>query len=265
MIRFRNPISDMGILIENFKKMYIEFSNMDYFDLDNIAEFFAREQLASSSGYIGDEALKRSYQIKDDSRKSMKMQAKSYAELFRFLGWITSREKALNFNFTYLGLHVALSGDGAKSLFEQCLLGIEYPNHILDVKFPDINKPFVNMLIFAKNLDGKIHRDEILLGPMNLTNGYNSEEIEKKTEYLKKVRNSKSIDVLDDEIQKLADANGMQANSVRNLTRFVISALEYSGWFEKKNLKLYGKSSPFLVLTQKGYDTVSTARMLLSL
>ena len=85
MIRFRNPISDMGILIENFKKMYIEFSNMDYFDLDNIAEFFAREQLASSSGYIGDEALKRSYQIKDDSRKSMKMQAKSYAELFRFL------------------------------------------------------------------------------------------------------------------------------------------------------------------------------------
>lgn len=257
MIRFRNPISDMGILIENFKKIYIEFSNMDYFDLDNIAEFFAREQLASSSGYIGDEALKRSYQIKDDSRKSMKMQAKSYAELFRFLGWITSREKALNFNFTYLGLHVALSGDGAKSLFEQCLLGIEYPNHILDVKFPDINKPFVNMLIFAKNLDGKIHRDEILLGPMNLTNGYNSEEIEKKTEYLKKVRNSKSIDVLDDEIQKLADANGMQANSVRNLTRFVISALEYSGWFEKKNLKLYGKSSLFLVLTQKGYDTVS--------
>lgn len=257
MIRFRNPISDMGILIENFKKMYVEFSNMDYFDLDNIAEFFAREQLASSSGYIGDEALKRSYQIKDDSRKSMKMQAKSYAELFRFLGWITSREKALNFNFTYLGLHVALSGEGAKSLFEQCLLGIEYPNHILDVKFSDINKPFVNMLVFAKRLDGKIHRDEILLGPMNLTNGYSSEEIEKKIEYLKNIRASKKISILDAEIQKLADLNGMQTVSVRNLTRFVSSALEYSGWFEKKNLRLYGKSAPFLVLTEKGYDTVS--------
>lgn len=95
MIRFRNPISDMSILIENFRKMYIEFSNMDYFDLDNIAKFFAREQLASSSGYIGDEALKRSYLIKDDSRKSMKMQAKSYSELFRFLGWIMSGEKAI--------------------------------------------------------------------------------------------------------------------------------------------------------------------------
>ena len=75
MIRFRNTISDMNVLIENFKKMYVDFSNMDYFDLDNIAEFFAREQLASSSGYIGDEALRRSYLIKDDSRKSMKMQA----------------------------------------------------------------------------------------------------------------------------------------------------------------------------------------------
>ena len=256
MIRFRNPISNMGILIENFKKMYVEFSNMDYFDLDNIAEFFAREQLASSSGYIGDEALKRSYQIKDDSRKSMKMQAKSYSELFRFLGWITSRDKALNFNFTYLGLHVALSGEGAKSLFEQCLLGIEYPNHILNVKFSDINKPFVNMLVFAKRLDGIINRDEILLGPMNLSNGYSSEEIEKKIAYLQKIRESKKLSVLDGEIQKLADLNEMQTVSVRNLTRFVISALEYSGWFEKKNLKVYGKSSPFLVLTEKGQDTV---------
>lgn len=252
MIRFRNPISDMNILIENFKKMYVEFSNMDYFDLDNIAEFFAREQLASSSGYIGDEALKRSYLIKDDSRKSMKMQAKSYAELFRFLGWITSGEKALNFNFTYLGVHVAVSESGAKSLFEQCLLGIEYPNHVLDVKFHDKNKPFVNMLFFAKNLDGKIHRDEILLGAMNLKDGYSENEINRKLDYLKRIRETKSIDVLNSEIKKLAIENEMQENSVRNLTRFVISSLEFTGWFEKKKLKIYGKSRPFLVLTPKG-------------
>ena len=256
MIRFRNPISDMGILIQNFKKMYVEFSNMDYFDLDNIAEFFAREQLASSSGYIGDEALKRSYQIKDDSRKSMKMQAKSYAELFRFLGWITSTQKALNFTFTYLGIHVALSGDGAKALFEQCLLGIEYPNHVLDVKFTDKNKPFVNMLIFANKLDGKIHRDEILLGAMNLTNGYDKELIDEKVDCLKKIRATKDINVLEKEIQKLADENEMQTNSVRNLTRFVISALEFSGWFEKKNLKVYSRKSPFLILTDKGKNMI---------
>lgn len=260
MIRFRNPISDMNVLIENFKKMYVDFSNMDYFDLDNIAEFFAREQLASSSGYIGDEALKRSYLIKDDSRKSMKMQAKSYAELFRFLGWITSGKKALNFNFTYLGVHVAVSGNGAKSLFEQCLLGVEYPNHILDVKFTDVNKPFVNMLLFADELDGKIHRDEILLGPMNLSDGYSEKERIEKIKYLKKVRETKSIDVLNDEIDKLADFNEMQSNSVRNLTRFVISSLEFTGWFKKKNLRVYGKSSPFLVLTEKGENVVNSIK-----
>ena len=256
MIRFRNPISDMNILIDNFKKMYVEFSNMDYFDLDNIAEFFAREQLASSSGYIGDEALKRSYLIKDDSRKSMKMQAKSYAELFRFLGWITSGKKALNFNFTYLGVHVAISGSGSKLLFEQCLLGVEYPNHVLDVKFPDKNKPFVNMLFFANQLDGKIHRDEILLGAMNLLDGYSQSEINDKLSYLRKIRATGNIDILNKEIDKLAQANEMQANSVRNLTRFVISSLEFTGWFEKKKLKLYGKSSPFLVLTEKGNKVV---------
>lgn len=257
MIRFRNPISDMSILIENFRKMYVEFSNTDYFDLDNIAEFFAREQLASSSGYIGDEALKRSYQIKDDSRKSMKMQAKSYSELFRFLGWITSGEKALNFNFTYLGVHVALSGNGAAALFAQSLLGIEYPNHILDVKFADINKPFVNMLLFANALDGKIHRDEILLGPMNLSNGYDASEVARKIRFLQEIRNTKSIRVLNKEIQNLADENDMQANSVRNLTRFVISSLEFTGWFKKENLRIYGRSTPFLVLTPKGHDAVS--------
>lgn len=260
MIRFRNPISDMNVLIENFKKMYVDFSNMDYFDLDNIAEFFAREQLASSSGYIGDEALRRSYLIKDDSRKSMKMQAKSYAELFRFLGWITSGKKALNFNFTYLGLHVALSGSGSKSLFEQCLLGVEYPNHVLNVKFPDQNKPFVNMLLFADKLDGKIHRDEILLGAMNLLDGYSQDEKKSKLSYLKKIRETKNLDVLNEEIEKLAESNDMQANSVRNLTRFVNSALEFTGWFEKKNLRVYEKSSPFLILTKKGKKVVEQIR-----
>lgn len=256
MIRFRNPVSDINVFIENFKKMYIEFSNMDYFDLDNIAEFFAREKIASSSGYTGDEALRRSYLVKDDSRKSMKMQAKSYSEWFRILGWITSGKKALNFNFTYLGLHVALSGSGSKSLFEQCLLGVEYQNHILNVKFPDRNRPFVNMLLFAEQLDGKIHRDEILLGAMNLLDGYSENEKKNKISYLKKLRATKNMNSLNDEIEKLADLNDMQANSVRNLTRFVNSALEFTGWFEKKNLKLYGKSSPFLILTEKGKRVV---------
>ena len=68
MIRFRNPVSDINIVISVFKKLYVEFSGVDYFDLDNFAEFLARENLASSSGYTGNEALRRSYSIPDDSR-----------------------------------------------------------------------------------------------------------------------------------------------------------------------------------------------------
>ena len=44
MIRFRNPVSNMKVLIENFQKMYAEFSDMDYFDLDNIAEFLYEKE-----------------------------------------------------------------------------------------------------------------------------------------------------------------------------------------------------------------------------
>lgn len=257
MIRFRNPVSDISILINNFQKMYKEFSELEFFTLDHIAEFFAKERLASSSGYIGKEALKRSYQIKDDSRKSMKMQAKSYAEIYRLLGWITSNGKALNFTFTFVGMHVALFENGAKSLFAQCLLGVQYPNNILDVKFSDINKPFVNMINFAGELDNKIHRDEILLGPMNLTDGYCEKEKEDKINFIKQLRATNDANELENAIYNLARNNGMAINSVRNLTRFVISGLEYTGWFEKKKLSVYGKRMSFLALTEQGKEISS--------
>lgn len=256
MIRFRNPVSDIDVIINVFKNLYSEFSNVDFFDLDNIAEFLAREKLASSSGYTGNEALKRSYQIKDDSRKSMKMQAKSYTEIYRVLGWLHSKEEvALNFTFTYLGVHVAHSGEASKDLFAQCLLGIIYPNKNLNVKFKDINKPFVSILQFAKELKGKINRDEILLGPMNILDGKSEIEIKEKLQFIKSLRETKDINCLNNAISDLSQSLSMKPNSVRNLTRFVISSLVYTGWFEKKKLNIYGRKSDFLVLTPFGEET----------
>lgn len=258
MIKFRNPVSNMDIVIKVFKGLFSEFSNVDFFDLDNIAEFFARENLASSSGYTGKEALKRSYSISDDSRKSMKMQAKSYTELYRFLGWIFSvNDSALKFSFSYLGMHIALSGEASKDLFEQCLLGIIYPNQILNVKFNDINKPFVSILLFAESLDNKIHRDEIIIGPMNLKNSLDKYEFNSKINKIKELRKTAKIILLNQAIQEISNENNMKTNSVRNLTRFVISALVYTGWFDKKNLSIYEKKSPFLVLTKKGEEVIS--------
>ena len=248
----------MDIVIKVFKGLFSEFSNVDFFDLDNIAEFFARENLASSSGYTGKEALKRSYSTTDDSRKSMKMQAKSYTELYRFLGWIFSvNNSALKFSFTYLGMHMAQSGKASKDLFEQCLLGIIYPNQILNVKFNDINKPFVSMLLFAESLDNKIHRDEIIIGPMNLKNSLDKHEFNSKINKIKELRKTAKISSLNQTIQKISDENNMKTTSVRNLTRFVISALVYVGWFDKKNLYIYEKKSSFLVLTKKGEEVIN--------
>ncbi|MCO4320974.1 hypothetical protein [Aliidiomarina quisquiliarum] len=253
MIRIRNPVSNIDVIINVFKSLYSDFSNVDFFDLDNIAEFFAREKLASSSGYTGDEALRRSYQIKDDSRKSMKMQAKSYTEIYRLLGWIQSKEDvALNFTFSYLGVHVAMSGEAAKDIFEQCLLGITYPNLILDVKFKNKNKPFVSILKFAYDLDGKINRDEILLGPMNIIDGSSKKQINEKLNLIKSLRKTKNIKKLNDAIQDLSEELSMKTNSVRNLTRFVISSLVYSKWFKKDSINIYGKKTDFLILTDKG-------------
>lgn len=256
MIRIRNPISNIDVLINVFKKLYFEFSNVEYFDLDNIAEFFAREKLASSSGYIGNEALKRSYQIKDDSRKSMKMQSKSYAEIYRILGWIHSTEgSALKFKFTYLGVHVAISGEASKDLFEQCLLGITYPNNNVNVKFNDINKPFISMLKFAEKLDGIICRDEILLSAMNMKDGRSEEEFDEKLTLIKSLRETKNINCLKKSLKDLSDSLNISVVATQNLTRFVISALSYSGWFKKIKSKTYGSSSAFLELTEKGAST----------
>lgn len=255
MIRFRNPVSDIDVIINVFKKLYSEFSNVEYFDLDNIAEFLARENLASSSGYIGDEALKRSYQIKDDSRKSMKMQAKSYTEIYRLLGWIHSSENhKLRFHFTYLGVHVALSGSASKDLFEECLLGVVYPNENLDVKFDDNNKPFVSIIKFAGNLGGKICRDEIILTAMNIKNGRSIKEFKRKVHFVKNLRNINKISSLNKAIEDLSCELKMQPNSVRNLTRFVISSIYYSDWFKKVKLDIYGKNTNFLEFTDKGWE-----------
>lgn len=254
MIKFRNPVSDINIIIGVFKKLYMEFSDVEYFDLDNIAEFLAREKLASSSGYTGNEALKRSYQVPDDSRKSLKMQAKSYSEVYRFLGWIYStNEKALNFTFTYLGLHVALSGNSSKNIFEQCLLGITYPNMNLSVKFKDINKPFITILWFANKLDNLICRDEIIISAMNISDATNIILKNEKLNIIKNLRESQDYNRLQATLENLSNENNMQVNSIKNLTRFVMSSLIYVGWFEKCKINMYGKENKdFLKLTNKG-------------
>ncbi len=223
-----------------------------------MADIMAAENVASSSGYIGAQALEKSYERKDFSRNPLYNQAKMYAEVYRFMGWIVSNENsALQFHFTFLGVHIATAGVYSGKLFEQSLLGISYPNQILDVKFNDRNKPFVSILKAVSGLNGEICRDEILIGPMNLSNGYDPNEILKLSEKIIEIRTSKDYSRLQSELQKLSKVLGIKLNTMKNYTRFVISALVYSGWFTKENSNVYGVKKGFLKITKKGINLVN--------
>lgn len=261
MIRFPNPGSDIDQLKNIFDLIYINLSEFEYFDLNNMTVVMTNENVASSSGYIGTEALERSYQTSDFSRNPLYNQAKMYAEVYRFLGWITSTEESsLKYTFTYLGVHVALSGSNFPRLFEQCVLGINYPNQILDVKFKDINYPFISILLMANALDGIICRDEILIGPMNLQNFSDSTEFSEKIKSICKLRSSKNYANVKNTLTTLSSNLNVQVNTMHNYTRFVISTLVYTGWMVKIKSSVYGTKVDFLQLTTKGKEVCNNLR-----
>jgi len=258
MIRFPNPGSDINQLINIFKLLYTNLSASSSFDLNNMADIMVNANVASSSGYIGMQALAKSYEHTDASRNPLYNQSKMYAEVYRLLGWIVSGEDAaLSFNFTFLGIHVATAGDESGKLFEQSLLGISYPNQILDVKFSDVNRPFVSILQISSLLGGEICRDEILIGAMSLSNGYKQDQIEAAVERIKNIRSTRKYSSLELSLEKLTTELSITKTTARNYTRFVISSLVFCGWFTKEASYIYGSKKDFLKLTAKGNRLVS--------
>lgn len=255
MIRFPNPGSDIDQMIKIFKILYANLSNTKYFTLDNMAQVMTLENVASSSGYIGSQALLKSYERTDKSRNPIYNQAKMYAEIYRTLGWIVSSGKALEFNFTFLGYQVAHT-EGYKDIFEQCLLGITYPNEVLGVVFEESNKPFVSILLYAEALGGKICRDEIILTSLNTVDFFDCNEFTEKVQYIKELRNSKEKNVLKTEKEKIQKIIDIKPTTMENYTRFVISSLVYVGWFEKVYIKEYGRKNVFLSVTEKGRNVI---------
>lgn len=258
MIRFPNPGSDINQMIDIFKLLYANLSTANSFDLNNMADIMVSANVASSSGYIGMQALEKSYEHTDSSRNPLYNQAKMYAEVYRLLGWMVSGEDAaLNFKFTFLGVHIATAGDDSSKLFEQCLLGISYPNKILDVKFKDINKPFVSIIRVASLLGGEICRDEILIGPMNVPNGYDPDQIKNIIKIITSIRSTKKYSNLEQSLKRLTQELNISINTARNYTRFVISSLVFCGWMDKCTSFIYGEKKDFLRITPKGRELAS--------
>lgn len=134
MIRFRNPGTQYTTQVQVFKELYKEYKDAPSFDLDDMATTITKTKLMTAYGYAGDAALALS-NTENDSLNSTKMNAKMYAEVFRLLGWIASADSgSYPLVFTYIGEHAALADD-VLPLYEQCVLGINNPQEIMDVTY----------------------------------------------------------------------------------------------------------------------------------
>lgn len=167
MIRFRNPGTQYTTQVQVFRELYKEYKDAPSFDLDDMAATIAKTKLMTAYGYAGDAALALS-NTENDSLNSTKMNAKMYAEVFRLLGWVTSAgDNSYPLVFTYIGEHAALADD-VLPLYEQCVLGINNPQEIMDVKYDEKVRFFKATLFSLQDLGGIMYKHELCLGPMSI-------------------------------------------------------------------------------------------------
>lgn len=265
MIRFRNPSSSLETMLASFEELHNELNDKEYFDNDDIANVLAKANLMASSGFTGDAAISRGANT-DRSRDKTYNNAKMFAEIFRLLGLISIvNNVSSNYRFTFIGDHMVAENADKKAIVEQCILGVNNPNRIMDVSYDEEIRFFPCVLLTMSELGGYICRDEMIIGPMSV-NDNSPKEYKEMLEYIKSIRGN--YDKLQTELKNLAKSlsgnkkGGMTVTSVQNCTRFPISVLKYCDWVESVNMNIYGKSVRFMKLTQHGIDTVEKLKKL---
>ncbi|MFC5734317.1 hypothetical protein [Cytobacillus gottheilii] len=256
MIRFPNPGSNIPTMTKIFQVLYSYLNKQYSFSLDDMSRTLTLANLASSSGYMGEEALNRSTR-KKRSLDPLYNQSKMYAEVYRTLGWIQSTETSrLQFRFTLLGEHMAIAKNNPLPLFRQCLLGISYPNEVLEIKSPNKNRPFFTILKTMNDLGGVINRDEMIVGPLSLD--YSDANYSNMIKRLIQIRTaSDNKQALQHELEHLSSTLKIQINTLQNYTRFPMAALRHSKWVEDKAVKVYKGTRTMLSLTEEGKNLVS--------
>jgi hypothetical protein len=256
MLRFPNPGSNIDNILKIFQELYFELFEFQPFSLDHMSHILATKNLATSSGFIGKEALKRSTR-EDRSRDPMYNQSKMYAEAFRFLGWIHPTENgSLSYQFTYLGAHATQIMEDPKPFIRECLIGIAYPTEILGVKGGYILRPFFTILKTMLALDGYISRDEMIIGPLSLNDDTSEENFIEMVKKLKAIRKegSKALQAALDQVTGSTGIILSQATRENN-TRFPLAALLWSDWaITQRKKDHYSRSQIYYCLTEFGYE-----------
>ncbi len=126
-----------------------------------------------------------------------------YTEIFRILGWIQSDpKKRLDYNITLLGYYIAIAIN-PRALTLDSLLGIAYPNRVIDVKGNYSLRPFVAILKTMYMLNGYLSRDEMIIGPLSLSNDRNQKQFIDMIHKIKDLR-KKGHNALEYELDKMA-------------------------------------------------------------
>ena len=252
-------------MLASFDQLYLELKDKDYFDNDDIAVVLAKANLMASSGFMGDAALSLGANT-DRSRDKTYNNAKMFAEIYRLLGLISVvNNVSSNYRFTYIGEHMVAPGADKKAIIEQCILGMNNPNRIMDVSYDESVRFFSCVLLSMNDLDGCICRDEMIIGPMSV-NDTSEQEYKKMISHIKSIRGD--FTKLQNELKSLAKSlqgnkrEGMTVTSVQNCTRFPISVLKYCDWVESENKNIYGRSVRFMKLTDHGKDTVKRLKLM---
>lgn len=254
MRRFPNPSSDINNIIRVFYEIFDALNSKDFFSLDDISSVLVDRNLATSSGFMGDEALLRSTR-KDRSRDPLYNQSKLYSELFRLLGWIHPLKGKLNFQFTYFGAHVAAAKLNPLAILEESVLGITYPNEILKVKGNQQLRLFAAFLRTLGALDGLVARNELIVGPMCLDDDRNDQLFNNMIREIQNLRGS--WQALDEKMKAVASQRGIKLITMGNYTRIPLSMLRKIGWTtDETNEVIYNKSIKFDKLTDKGYKVL---------
>lgn len=244
MQRLPNPGTEPGIFLRIYCDNYSVLKDRDSFTLDDITSAMIAKRNVTSQGAVGAEALKRSTR-ENRSLDPLYNQSKMYAELYRTLGWIHSVSGALNFRFTLLGEYLA-GAKNPESLCRESLLGIAYPNEVLDIRSDHRVRVFATILKALAQLRS-LSRDEIMAGPMSISNDQDSNEVKRMLGDLANYR--KVPGKLDKVLDALAAKLEIKRKpSMENYTRFPMAFMPWSGWATKPKPGI-------LAVTKSGVET----------
>ena len=243
IFRFSNAVSDIRKFIDTYKVFYEKLKDEIDFTHDNGVKVLIENGLVSSSGAIGQEAIKRS---KRDNRSldSLYNQHKSYSEIYRMLGWYHPGSKRTNFVIPDYGEYIfEAEAELLRNHFELNILHIVSPNPLVDIRGRNILRPFPLIIKLLDRLDGVLHRDEIILTVLACENDRDDSYIDKAEALIRNLRGSANR--LEEAYEDLMKKNGINSKDVfRNYTRFVLATLKWLDYAQPERRRgVYGNKA----------------------